>query len=96
MGTKDSFEWVPGEPPPTLQSHSAAKLKLIEHYLARYFETVVPDPRSDRLQISLVDGFCGGGAFSKPDGTIVPGTPIIMLNAIEAAETKLNRRRRKN
>ena len=87
--------WIPGSPPPLLQSHSAAKLKLIRHYLAGYFETVVPDPRSDRLQISLVDGFCGGGAFKSADGEIVPGTPVIMLEAVKDAEERLNRNRHK-
>ena len=87
--------WIPGSPPPPLQSHSDAKLKLIKHYLARYFEAVVPDPRSDRLQISLVDGFCGGGAFKSADGEIVPGTPVIMLEAVKAAEERLNKKRRK-
>ena len=87
--------WIPGSPPPLLQSHSDAKLKLIKHYLAGYFETVVPDPRSDRLQISFVDGFCGGGAFKSADGEVVPGTPVIMLEAVKAAEERLNKTRRK-
>ena len=83
------FKWIIGSPPPPLQSHSAAKLRLIENYLAQYFETVVPNPRSERLQISLVDGFCGGGAFLSGSSK-VPGSPIVMLNAIEEAEKKLN------
>lgn len=95
MGTEHSFEWKLGQQPPKLQSHSAAKLKLIDHYLAQYFETVVPDPRSDRLQISLVDGFCGGGAFSDIENDIVPGTPIMMMNAVKSAESRINRGRRK-
>ena len=95
MSKNDNFKWNVGSPPPLLQSHSAAKLKLIEHYLAQYFDTVVPDPRSDRLQISLVDGFCGGGAFESYDGTIVAGTPALMLKAVEAAEQRLNKNRRK-
>lgn len=91
----DSFEWELGSKPPALQSHSAAKLRLLENYLGEYFQTVVPDPRSDRLQISLVDGFCGGGAFSAKDGSVASGTPIIMLRSIESAERILNERRRK-
>lgn len=53
------------------------------------------DPRTDRLQISLVDGFCGGGVFKDRVGTIVSGTPLIMLEAVEAAEKQLNAKRRK-
>lgn len=95
MGTKHSFEWNIGQRPPALQPHSSAKLKLIDHYLAQYFNTVVPDPRSDHLQISLVDGFCGGGAFSTSTGDIVPGSPIMMMNAVRSAEARLNQLRRK-
>lgn len=95
MSTSDNFVWIPGSPPPSLQSHSAAKLKLIERYLAGYFEAVVPNPRSDRLRISLVDGFCGGGAFKSADGTIVPGSPVIMIEAVKAAEKRLKKSRRK-
>jgi three-Cys-motif partner protein len=93
MKKKNGFEWQIGSAPPPLQAHSAAKLKLIEYYLARYFETVVPDPRSDRLQISLVDGFCGGGAFLGSDGYIKPGSSLVMLKAIELSERHLNKRR---
>lgn len=91
---KDAFVWRPDLPPPQLESHSAAKLRLIETYLARYFDVVAADPRMDRLQISLVDGFCGGGVFDS-DGQTVHGTPLIMLQAVKDAETRLNLNRHK-
>lgn len=77
-----------------IEAHSAAKLELIALYLSRYFQTVSPDPRSDRLQISLIDGFCGGGAFLRGSERI-PGSPIIMLESVKAAERALNRHRQK-
>ncbi len=92
---KINFKWQINFPPPEIESHSIAKLNIIEDYLTRYFDTVVPDPRQDRLQISLIDGFCGGGAFRSTDGKKVLGTPIIMLKAVEAAEKRLNINRHK-
>lgn len=89
---RSGFKWSIGSPPPMIETHSAAKLRLISLYLERYFKTVSPDPRSDKLQISLVDGFCGGGSFLQ-SGKLVPGSPIIMLDAVKNAERFLNERR---
>jgi three-Cys-motif partner protein len=72
-----------------LKSHSGAKLRLIEHYLDSYFTAVLRNPQIDKLRITLVDGFCGGGAFDD-GGTIVQGTPFLMLNAVARAEQRLN------
>ena len=46
-------------------------------------------PTPDRLNISLVDGFCGGGSYRK-NGEIEHGSPIILLKAVEAARSRLN------
>ena len=91
----DSFVWSDGHSPP-LRSHTGAKLRLITHYLEKYFDTVVPSPVSDRLRISLVDGFCGGGTFLADGGGIISGTPLIMLKAVEEAQVRLNKGRHKN
>lgn len=84
-----SFEWIVGGRPPLLAQHSAAKLRVIQDYLHRYFDTVAPNPRQDRLSISLVDGFCGGGTYSS-GGTTVDGSPLLLLRAVEEARTRLN------
>ncbi|WP_273785768.1 three-Cys-motif partner protein TcmP [Brucella intermedia] len=73
---------------PPLKAHSGAKLRLIEHYLNSYFDAVVKNPTIERLRITLVDGFCGGGAFDL-DGARVDGTPFL-LQAVENAEKRLN------
>nr|WP_255354108.1 three-Cys-motif partner protein TcmP [Brucella anthropi] len=74
---------------PPLKAHSGAKLRLIEHYLNSYFDAVVKNPTIERLRITLVDGFCGGGAFDL-DGARVDGTPFLLLQAVENAEKRLN------
>lgn len=91
---EDAFSWQPGRPPPTLQHHSDAKLRLLEDYLDRYFETVLRKPQMDRLQITLVDAFSGGGEFSL-DGALRPGSPLVLLDAVERATRNANEGRRK-
>lgn len=90
----EAFRWQEGSEPPNLEAHSDAKLRLLELYLVRYFETVASDPRLDRLAISFVDGFCGGGQF-RFNGRERPGSPLVMLDAVREAERKLNVGRRK-
>ena len=48
----------------------------------------------DRLNVSLVDGFCGGGAYQGDDGTI-PGSPLVLLKAVEDAQRWINEGRHK-
>lgn len=51
---------------------------------------MLQNPRIDKLRITLVDGFSGGGAFS--DGAqIVEGTPFLLINAVDRAAQRLNR-----
>ena len=93
---KKTFKWTLGSPPPKLESHSEAKLRLVRQYLHRYFARVAVAPGMEELNISLVDGFCGGGAFRWRKGEIMPGTPIIMLESVRDAENQLNLKFRKN
>lgn len=92
---RNRFEWTLGAPPPRLQPHSAAKLSLIKHYLEQYFNTVTSIPQMEQLQISLIDGFCGGGVFEDSNGGNVSGTPMIMLQSIKDAEKRINQERHK-
>ena len=48
----------------------------------------------DRLNITLVDGFCGGGAYRR-NGGVEYGSPIILLQAVESAKARLNAGREK-
>lgn len=41
------------------------------------------------MRITLVDGFCGGGAFDLK-GERIDGSPILLLQAVENAEKRLN------
>lgn len=89
-----NFTWALGEPPPALEAHSDRKLSVIGAYLKIYFDTVVRDPRMDNLNITLVDGFCGGGLYRGVNGDR-PGSPLVILNAIFDARVRLNEGRQK-
>lgn len=86
------FRWRPGDPPPEVEEHSKAKLKVLRSYLRAYFDRLNVDLRRDEFKLDLVDGFAGGGVFAD-DGRIVSGSPLIMLEEATAAESRLNRGR---
>ncbi|MEX2374774.1 MAG: hypothetical protein WD942_04200, partial [Dehalococcoidia bacterium] len=66
---QDKFGWKIGGRLPEIEAHSDAKLDLIELYLNRYFDVLAVNPAQDRLAISFVDGFSGGGRYAGRDGS---------------------------
>ena len=89
----DNFEWMLGEAPPPIESHTSAKLKVLRSYLRAYFAKLTTDPRRQEFKLALIDGFSGGGVYQ--DGSeIISGSPLIMLEETEAAETRVNSSRR--
>ena len=91
---KSHFIWHPGAEPPTIQSHTDAKLRLLEAYLRLYFEVVCVVPGMEVLRIALVDSFAGGGVFRR-DGSLRYGSPLVMIDAVRQAEARVNATRRK-
>ena len=89
-----SFEWVPGSLPPSIEDHSLAKLSVLRDYLSSYIDRLCVGSRRDVFRLDLIDGFCGGGLFSGPDGE-VSGTPLIMLEEAQFAHARLNASRLK-
>ena len=86
------FKWHPDDPPPHIEEHSKAKLTVLRRYLRAYFDRLNANPHREQFKLDLVDGFAGGGTFLD-NGEIVSGTPLIMLEELEAAKTRLNRNR---
>ena len=89
------FKWHPDDPPPAIEPHSRAKLKVLRSYLRAYFDRLNINPSRDEFRLDLVDGFAGGGTFLD-EGNVVSGTPLIMLEEAEAASRRLNQKRKKN
>ena len=94
MTANSQFIWHPGSNPPTIQSHTDAKLRLLKSYLDRYFDVVCAIPQMDTLRIALVDLFAGGGVFHR-DGGARNGSPLVMIDAVQKAEARINLTRRK-
>lgn len=84
------YKWNWGSTPPLLKRHSQVKHELLRNYLVNYFLTLVSLPQQDRIQLTIVDGFCGGGLYVDEDDKEVPGSPLIILQAIREAESLLN------
>lgn len=79
------YEWKPGATLPTLLRHSAVKHALLREYLVEYFLTLVSSPRQDHIRLTIIDGFCGGGRYLSESGNEVPGSPVVILKALEEA-----------
>jgi len=86
---KKHYHWKIGEAPPELGNHSRAKHRILDRYIRRYIEVCTSTPVQERLNLTIVDGYCGGGRYGFL-GDDVPGSPLVLLRAIEEAETTLN------
>lgn len=96
MVKKGQYDWASGIPP-ELGAHSIAKHEVLEAYLFRYLEVLTQNILIPKLKINLVDGFCGGGIFTDElSGALRPGSPIILLNTVKAAEAAINLTRDNN
>ena len=92
--TRVPYKWS-SDKPPTIKSHSIAKLDVLRSYLLRYFETLVT-PHQDELRLTLIDGFCGGGLYEHElSKQLILGSPFVLLEAAKEAEQLINQNRRK-
>ncbi|GAJ09137.1 unnamed protein product, partial [marine sediment metagenome] len=82
------YDWEPGSPPPLIRRHSEVKHAILRSYLVDYFLTLVSSPAQDRIRLTIVDGFCGGGGYLNSVGKNVPGSPIVILEAMREAKAK--------
>lgn len=91
------YVWKWGDSPPPIKRHSQVKHALLRNYLIEYFLTLVSMPHQDRIRLTIVDGFCGGGLYLNKAGHEVPGSPLVILEAIREAtyliETRQERRK---
>lgn len=89
------YDW--GNGPAEIDPHSVTKHEVLVGYLIRYFEQRTLNARGrERLRITLVDGFCGGGLYTlKGRNKEVMGSPLRMLAAVEEARVLINAKRTK-
>jgi three-Cys-motif partner protein len=92
--TLKQYNWKDG--PDFIQQHSVAKHRILQAYLAAYFQTLVSSPNRETLKLTLVDGFAGGGLYVHQDTReLVKGSPFIFLEATREAEFLINKDRHK-
>ncbi|HVJ42371.1 MAG TPA: three-Cys-motif partner protein TcmP [Dongiaceae bacterium] len=92
--TKKHYSWKQGEALPELGPHSLAKHRILKRYLTRYIEILTATSPQEQLNITLVDGFAGGGKYSH-GRDVLPGSPLILLETIAEMQDKLNASRPK-
>ena len=87
----DKYVWVVGSSPPPLDPHSVVKHEIVREYLSRYVQVLMSNYVIDRLVLSIVDGFAGGGEYSgEKAGEFVPGSPQIVIDALTEQGALLN------
>ena len=90
------YLWDPNEPPPILGKHSLAKHRILRTYLEKYVAILASKPVQDAFRVSLVDGFSGGGVYRDPESNeLISGSPLLMVEAMNAAEEAANEWREK-
>lgn len=92
---KKHYDWAEG--PAELEAHSLTKHEVLVGYLLRYFEQRTLNARGrERLRITLVDGFCGGGLYTiRGQSQLILGSPLRMLAAVDEARILVNKDRTK-
>lgn len=87
----DKYAWHVGSPPPRIDPHSLVKHHLVRDYLARYIQVLMSNYLIEKLTLSIVDGFAGGGEYLAEDGAqFHDGSPLIALKTVQEAEAALN------
>lgn len=91
---KKEYGWAKGNIP-IIGDHSLAKHRILRQYVQKYVEILTRDPRINRFQLALVDGFAGGGIYQR-SGHAEPhlGSPAILIEAIAAAKLAVDETRR--
>lgn len=87
--TRKHYDWRVGEPLPILGDHSVAKHEIFEQYLGIYIERLTRTFSQTMLNLTIVDGFCGGGLYRHQSGE-AEGSPLRLLRAVEEADKALN------
>jgi three-Cys-motif partner protein len=87
--TRKHYEWRVGEQLPILGDHSVAKHEIFEQYLGIYIERLTRTFSQTILNLTIVDGFCGGGLY-RLGTSEAEGSPLRLLRAVEEADKALN------
>jgi len=87
--SRKHYDWQIGQQLPKLGEHSLAKHKIFEQYIGIYIERLTRTPSQTMLNLTVVDGYCGGGIF-RHGRREADGSPLRLLKAVEQANAALN------
>lgn len=87
----DKYLWQVGTPPPPIGPHSLVKHQIVRRYLERYIQVLMSNYVIDKLTLSVIDGFAGGGEYLAEDGSQYhDGSPLLALNTVGEQQVLLN------
>ncbi len=76
------------------RSTNLGSYDIFEQYVGIYIERLTRTPSQTMLNLTIVDGFSGGGLYRRMGGE-VDGSPLRLLAAVEAADAALKAARSK-
>lgn len=92
----DKYSWHVGSRPPPIDLHSLVKHQIVRSYLERYIQVLMSNVLIEKLTLSVVDGFAGGGEYMAENGTdFHDGSPLIALKTVAEQQIALNVGRQK-
>jgi three-Cys-motif partner protein len=93
---KKEYDWE-GTNVPIIGEHSIAKHRILREYVRKYIEILTRNPKIERLKLTFVDGFAGGGIYER-SAERKPhfGSPVILIEeATAVAQARWNLARHK-
>lgn len=87
---EDKYFWQIGSPVPNIDHHTLIKHKILREYISAYIRTTMAMAIIPKLQLTLIDGFSGGGLYQTDTGSLVDGSPLIMLKTVNEERALLN------
>ena len=92
----NKYDWEIGKSPPTIDPHSSAKHRVYEEYLAHYIQVLNTNPRIPEFDLTIVDGFAGGGEYLDINKNLYEGSPTRLIKAAQVGEAAVNIIRQNN
>ena len=70
---------------PKIKPHTKIKHSLVESYLEDWVKTIIGKCKFGADQITIIDGFCGGGIYQDGDHSSWEGSPLRIIRAVESS-----------
>lgn len=89
MGKVKKYNWEINKELPIIEEHSIVKLQILEGYLRAYMEKLCLIPYPTKLRFAVIDGFSGGGLYQDIKQNEILGSPLRILETIEAMQKEI-------